>query len=75
MNSQPVASDLSYFVLERQRQEAQGIARGFDCTHQRLRTITGYNPRVFVGDPDFGQPEGGDSATPNPLTRAVGEAE
>lgn len=64
-----IGSDLSYFCLQRRREELQGRTGAFDSSHQRLRTITGYNPRVFVAEVDE---MGGDTANPVPVTVALG---
>ncbi len=66
----PIGSDLSYRVFELRRERGELGAGGLDRNHQRLQTISGYNPRVFVADmPEFA----GDSANPTPLGVAVGE--
>jgi hypothetical protein len=73
MNSQPIASDLSYEVLKlRQRQGELNLDRG-DSAH-RLFNVPSLlvNRRRFIADvPEFA----GDSASPVPLVRAVGEPE
>jgi hypothetical protein len=74
MNSQPVASDLSYFVAQRQREEREQGLGGGDCTCQPLYPVPSFivNRRRFIADvEEFA----GDSASPVPLARAVGERE
>jgi hypothetical protein len=59
-----VASDLSYLVQQRiQREQQLGQPMG-DSQHCRMQLVTGYNPRLFVADPDMGQPDNGDRARP-----------
>lgn len=66
----------SQHVFQMPDRAEQLRAAQFDNTRGLVQVVSGYNRRVFVADPDFGQPEfGGDSASPVPLTRAVGEAE
>lgn len=75
MHSYEIATPTHQRVLERVKQERQLNLQGGDSTYQPLRIISGYNPRLFVADPDFGQPDPGDGAHPNLPSRAVGERE
>lgn len=43
--------------LQRQRAEAQAALIAGDSTYRPLQLVSGYSPRLFVGDADFGQPE------------------
>jgi hypothetical protein len=70
MNSQPIASDLSYECLQLRRLRGELGAQSFDSTNRPLNRVSGY--RQFIADPDM---DPGDSASPVPLVRAVGEPE
>lgn len=67
-----IASPLSFEVAKRIQQERQIDG---DSRYRPLQLITGYNPRVFIADPDMGQPDPGDGAHYNLPSRAVGERE
>lgn len=66
----PVGSDLSYFVFQRRRREAELIAQGLDSTNQALYPLAGVECREhFLADR---QRFAGDSAQPSPLGVALG---
>lgn len=55
MNSQtPIASDLSYFVLQKRRERGELHACGLDSSNQRLHAIPSLlaNRRRFIADVD-----------------------
>jgi hypothetical protein len=58
----PIATELSYAVLKRIQRERQLGLDQRDSAYARVQVVSGYNPRLFVADPDFGQPEDGDGA-------------
>lgn len=68
-----VASDLSYRVFEKRRELGELSLRGVDCTAQPLYPVPSFvvNRRRFIADVEMG----GDSACPNPPSRALGERE
>lgn len=73
MTSYPIASDLSYLVAQKIRQEREMGTCALDLNHQRLHVITGYSARVFVADVEDCI---GDCARPNPReVAAVGESD
>lgn len=73
MTSQPIASDLSYFVLQKRRQAGELSLRGCDCTAQPLYPVPSFvaHRRQFIADVE----EGTDAACPVPLSVAQGARE
>ncbi len=67
MHSLPIASDLSYEVLERRRGLGQLSTPSLDNVNRRLYRLGSY--RQFIADVD----EFGDCANPNAPTVAMGE--
>lgn len=55
-------TDLGYESFQKRRSLGQLAPAQFDNTRCTAKVVTGYNPRLLVADPDFGQPEGGDGA-------------
>jgi hypothetical protein len=70
----PIASDLSYFVVQKRRERGELGACALDSSHQRLYAIPSLiaHRRRFIPDVDQ---FGGDSAAPVPLVPAIGETE
>lgn len=58
----PVGSDLSYKVLQHRNSPEQLKAAQFDNTLGTLKVVSGYNPRLFIADPDMDDP--GDGVNP-----------
>jgi len=71
MTDRPIASDLSYFVLQQRRQRNEFGASALDSVNQRLYAIPSLlaNRRAFIADPDQ---DTADGPNPNPITAALG---
>lgn len=59
MNSQPIASDLSYLVLQKRRERGEMAPCRLDSANQRLYAIPSLiaNRRRFIADVELGNVE------------------
>lgn len=57
MASYDIATPTFQQVLKMPDRKAQRLAASFDNTRCSLKVISGYHPRLFIADPDFGQPD------------------
>jgi len=67
----PIASDLSYLVLQKRRERGEIGPGGFDRNHQPLYPIAACGYRRFIADVD----EIGDTSDPQPSRVVVRERE
>ena len=71
----PIASDLSYLVLQRQRRELQGAHLSSEESSQGSDVVTLSGTRGEIARTFFSEPFDGDSFDVNPPRMAVGERE
>lgn len=68
MRTDPVASDLSYLVLQKRRERGELSLAGSDCTNQKLYPVPSFivHRRRFVADVEPGTDAANSKGRPEP---------